>query len=239
MSKNTISLSLALVTALIISSCAYEEVAWERPRKVNWQSRQISYGKPQLWNKKHLTWRLDPATKVPEYLDAEKLHSVIDESFKSWEPAGIFTFSAAKAGENADVEISFSTPPGKTWERKEGCMGQACFPWSANRGRIYLDPGQWWSTDSFSMLRDPIVKWLPHEIGHVLGLQHSYGHDNTMCVNGPYQKPGDESFSRLRRLYAPKTSVFLPGQVFAMEMPVERPYTPLMLRSAALAMEGE
>lgn len=238
MRKNTTAISLALGVALIISSCAYEEVAWERPRNTNWQKRQITYGKPQLWNKKHLTWRVDPATKIPEYLNPEKLHSAINESFKSWEPAGIFTFAPARVGEPADVEISFSAPPGNVWQRKEGCMGQASFPWSANRGRIYLDPAQWWSTDAFAVLRDPIVKWLPHEIGHVLGLQHSYAHDHTMCVHGPYQKPAAESFARLRRLYAPNTSVFLPGQIFAMETP--RPYTPLVLRSAGtVAMEAE
>ncbi len=239
MNKNAFPLSLSLGAALIISSCAYHEMAWEAPpKRVNWKARPISYGKPQLWNKKHLTWKLDSATQVPAYLDPQKLDHVIAESFKSWEPAGIFTFSKAGASAPADIVICFAAPPGKSWDNKEGCMGQACFPWSANRGRIYLDPTEWWSTDSFAVLRDPIIKWLPHEIGHVLGLQHSYGDDHTMCAHGPYQMPADESFARLRRIYAPKTSTFLPGQIFAMETPAPAPYTPLVLR-AAVAMEAE
>lgn len=228
-------LSLALGAALIISSCAYDDGA-SRPRPVNWKTRPISYGKPQLWNKKQLTWRVNPATPIPSSLDPVKLDKVIDESFKSWEPAGIFTFARAAEGQTADILICFSSPGGKLFERKgkEGCMGQASFPWSANRGRIYLDPSEHWSTESFAIFRDPIMSWLPHEIGHVLGLQHSYvDHDHTMCVHGPYKLPGIESFSRLRRLYAPKTSVFLPGQIFAFnDAPAPESYVPLMLRSA-------
>ena len=241
MRSDVFSLSLALGAALIISSCAYETVA-SRPRPVNWKARPISYGKPQLWNKKQLTWKVDPSTPVPSSLDPVKLDQAIADSFKSWEPAGIFTFARAAEGQTADITICFSSPAGKVFERKdkEGCMGQASFPWSANRGRIYLDPAEHWSTESFAIFSDPIVNWLPHEIGHVLGLQHSFAEkDHTMCAYGPYKRPDEESFSRLRRIYAPKTSVFLPGQIFALnDMQQSESYMPLMLRSAR-SMEAE
>lgn len=241
MRLHALSISLSLGAALIISSCAYEEMSHKAPKPVDWRKRAISYGKPQLWNEKHLTWQVDPKTKVPEQLDPKKLHQAVEESFKSWEPAGIFTFSPVEEGETADIVISFEAPPGKTWEQKTGCMGQAAFPWTANRGRIYLDPSQWWTTESFSVFRDPISKFLPHEIGHVLGLQHSYmSNDHTMCVHGPYKQPGEESFSRLRRLYAPKTSVFLPGQLFALESSRKPAQQPFRMPALALtAMEAE
>jgi len=240
MRLHALSVSLSLGAALIISSCAYEELS-SRPKPVNWRTRAISYGKPQLWNEKHLTWQVDPQTKIPDYLNVEKLNRAIDESFKSWEPAGIFTFAPAKDGETADIVISFDAPPGRSWEKKDGCMGQSAFPWSANRRRIHLDPSEWWTTESFAVFRDPISKFLPHEIGHVLGLQHSYmSNDHTMCVHGPYEKPDDESFARLRRLYAPKTSVFLPGQLFALESSRKPAQPPFRMPSLALsAMEAE
>lgn len=231
-------LHLALSTALLLSSCALEELAY-RPKLVDWRARAISYGKPQLWNEKHLTWSLNPA-QVPNYLDRAKLERAIADSFKCWEPAGVFTFSKAAEGQSADIEIHFAVPPDGFRQGAKGCMGQACYPWTTKRGHIYLDPSEWWTTESFAVFRDPITQWLPHEIGHVLGLQHTFApHDHTMCVHGPYQTPGEASFASLRRLYSPKTSVFLPGQIFAMEnsrnptVPV--PYRPslAMLDSAA------
>lgn len=243
MRLHALLLNVALGAALIISSsCAYNDLA-SRPKPVNWKTRPVTYGKPQLWNKKQLTWQLDPTTTVPAHLDPVKLDKAIADSFKAWEPAGIFSFAKAAEGQKADIVICFGSPAGKIFERKDkaGCMGQAGYPWTASRGRIYLDPSEMWSTEPFAIFRDPLVKWLPHEIGHVLGLQHSYTErDQTMCAHGPYQAPDEESFSRLRRLYAPKTSVFLPGQIFAMHdvAPQPEPYTPLMLRSA-VAMEAE
>ena len=242
MSTRALTLSLALGMTLIFNSCAYNEAETGRPKPVNWKARPVSYAKPQLWNKKHLTWRVDPASPAPSYLDPVKLDKAIADSFKSWEPAGIFTFSQAAGSTPADITICFRSPAGKLFERKgkEGCMGQAGFPWSANRGRIYLDPSELWSTESFALFRDPIVNWLPHEIGHVLGLQHSFNdRDQTMCATGPYQRPDDESFSRLRRLYAPSTSVFLPGQIFAMQETEKPVYRPLMLRPTTVVMEAE
>ena len=66
--------------------------------------------------------------------------------------------------------------------RHDGACG---FPWTEHRGRIHLDPLEWWSAESFAVLGDPITQWLPHEIGHVLGLQHSRNLDHTMCHGSP------------------------------------------------------
>lgn len=209
MKKNAFSLSLCLWAACLISNCAYHEVAWQNEQissKPN--GRPVSYSKPQLWNKRHLTWQLDTTAPVPERLSAEELTREIDESFKSWEAAGVFTFAQAQPGEAADITISFGTPPGRVWDGQLGSMGHASFPWSRDRGHIYLDPSEWWSTRSVALIGDPITKWLPHEIGHVLGLQHCPGEDQTMSETGPYSLPGSKSFAQLRHLYAPKTPVF-------------------------------
>jgi len=213
MKKNAFSLSLSLWAACLISNCAYHEVAWQK-NEISPSSnplgtgKSVSYTKPQLWNKRHLTWHLDTSTPLPERLSAEELKREIDESFKSWEAAGVFTFAQAQAGESADIKISFGTPPGRAWDGQLGSMGHASFPWSRDRGHIYLDPSEWWSTRSVALIGDPITKWLPHEIGHVLGLQHCPGEDLTMSETGPYSLPGNKSFAQLQHLYAPKTPVF-------------------------------
>lgn len=213
MKKNTFALSLSLWAALLISNCAYHEVAGQKNdissrAKPLGTGKFVSYTKPQLWNKRHLTWHLDTTTPLPKRLSTEELHREIDESFKSWEAAGVFTFAQAQAGETADIKISFGTPPGRTWDGQLGSMGHASFPWSRDRGHIYLDPSEWWSTKSVALIGDPITKWLPHEIGHVLGLQHCPDEDMTMTEVGPYNLPGNKSFAQLQNLYAPKTPVF-------------------------------
>ncbi|MDB6003239.1 MAG: hypothetical protein JWR15_226 [Prosthecobacter sp.] len=214
MKKNAFSLSLCLWTACLISNCAYHEVAWQKkeissPSKPLGASKLVSYTKPQLWNKRHLTWRLDTTlTPLPERLPQADLQREIAESFKSWEAAGVFTFAPASAGESADITISFGKPPGRSWDGQLGSMGHASFPWSRDRGHIYLDPSEWWSTQSFALIGDPITKWLPHEIGHVLGLQHCHGEDETMSATGPYTLPEKSAFAQLRHLYAPQTPVF-------------------------------
>lgn len=207
MKKNAFSLSLCLWTACAISNCAYHEVAWQT-KEIRASSKPVSYSKPQLWNKRHLTWRLDTQTALPERLSLHELQREIDKSFKSWEAAGVFTFAQARVGEPADIVISFGTPPGRSWDGQLGSMGHASFPWSPDRGHIYLDPSEWWSTRPFALLGDPITKWLPHEIGHVLGLQHARGDNQTMCETGPYNLPDKTSFAQLRHLYAPHTPVF-------------------------------
>ena len=213
MKKNAFSLSFCLWTACLISSCAYHEVAWQN-KEIGTSStplstgKSISHTKPQLWNKRHLTWQLDTTTPLPERLSAENLKREIDDSFKSWEASGVFTFAQAQAGETADITISFGTPPGRVWDGQLGSMGHASFPWSRDRGHIYLDPSEWWSTQSVALIGDPITKWLPHEIGHVLGLQHCHGENETMSETGPYHLPDNASFAQLQHLYSPKTPVF-------------------------------
>ncbi len=213
MKINAFTLSLCLWTACLISNCAYHEVAWQKNAISSSSTplgtgRSVSYTKPQLWNKRHLIWQLDTTTSLPDRLSAEELKREIDDSFKSWEAAGVFTFAQAQAGQTADITISFGTPPGRSWDGQLGSMGHASFPWSRDRGHIYLDPSEWWSTRSVALIGDPITKWLPHEIGHVLGLQHCHGENETMSETGPYSLPGNKSFAQLQHLYSPKTPVF-------------------------------
>jgi len=198
-------LCLLPLSLVLLAQCTRHDLV--EVRTIPWQSRTISYSKPRLWNKPHLTWRVEDATALAGRMSSEEMHREIDRSFKSWEAAGIFTFSPAAEGRPADITITFAPPPGRAWDGQLGTMGHAAFPWTAHRGHIYLDPSEWWSAESFAVLGDPITQWLPHEIGHVLGLQHSQGLDHTMCATGPYDLPDERSYARLRHLYAPGTPV--------------------------------
>jgi len=198
MNHNCTALCIALALGFV-SGCSVSEAKW---REI-----PVTYHKPQLWNKRHLTWRLDTNSPIPKHLSETDLRREIDRCFKCWEPASVFTFSAS-IEEEADIVISFDPPPGRKWDGQLGSMAHASFPWSESPGRIFLDPSEWWSTKSFALVGDPLAAWLPHEIGHVLGLQHCHKHDHAMSAVGPYKRPDPDCFSQLRRLYSPKTPVF-------------------------------
>jgi hypothetical protein len=195
-------LTLLLCAPLLLSSCA-------APRE-DWRDKPISYQKEGLWNKPHLTWRLNTLTPIPSYLVEEDLIHALDLSFKSWEPGRVFTFSPAHHGP-ADIVVSFDRPISKPWDGKMGTMGVAAFPWTPRRGHIHLDPSEWWSTRTFSWFADCITDWLPHEIGHVLGLRHQLQPGHTMSRYGPYGPPDEAAFTQLRYIYAPDTRIPMMG----------------------------
>lgn len=186
------------VVTVFNSGCSYPQTGW--------QQRPISYHKPGLWNKPHLTWRLNTLTPIPKRLSEAELIREIGKSFKSWEPGRVFTFSPSRGG-RADIVVGFDTPSDKSWDGRLGTMGVATFPWSPNRGHIFLDPSEWWSTKSFAWFGDPITDWLPHEIGHVLGLRHVLQPGYAMNPVGPFGMPSNADFEQLRHLYSPETLV--------------------------------
>jgi len=185
--------------ALMLTSCTHPGDDWEK--------RPISYQKPGLWQQSTLTWRLNTLTPIPEGMSEAELLREVAESFQSWEPGGVFTFASSQSGCRSDIVVGFDSPEGKPWDGKFGVMGRASYPWTAGRGHIYLDPSEAWTTDSWALLHEPITDWLPHEIGHVLGLRHMRQPGFTMSGNGPFGPPDETAFAQLRHLYDPSTIV--------------------------------
>lgn len=173
----------------------------------DWRTQPVSYSKAGLWNKPVLTWRLNTLTPIPTPLEPAALHREIQESFDAWEEGGVFRFARAAEGDEADIVISFSSPPNRPFDGRLGRFGTAFYPWSSHRGRIYLDPSEWWTTRSFALLREPITDWLPHEIGHSLGLLHMAVGGYTMSRTGPFGMPDNAAFAQLRHLYHPEVQV--------------------------------
>lgn len=186
--------------AYVIASCSEKSLVSEFKSP----SYRLAPRRAGLWNKTHLTWALATSPPIPKRLSERELVHAIEESFKEWEPAHVFTFSHSTE-KLADITISFQKPPDRRWDGRMGLMGAAFFPWQAGRGHIYLDPSEWWSAEPFSLLGDPVVDWLPHEIGHVLGLPHVLETTNIMYESGPHSPPEEHDFSLLQNLYAPKT----------------------------------
>lgn len=175
-------------------------------RRNNSEHISYFYRKPHLWTKSHLTWRLDSSTSIPNGISEKELCHAVAKSFKAWEPAGVFTFSPSS--ENlVDITIGFQKPPDRKWDGRLGLMAAATYPWTRSRGRIYLDPAEKWMAKPFAILGDPVTDWLPHEIGHMLGLPHVIERGYIMNETGPYGPPDEFDFSLLQHLYEPKTIV--------------------------------
>ena len=155
----------------------------------------------------HLTWRLDTTAGIPGGLNPDELLAEIDASFKSWENADVFFFSQA-GDEQADIVLRFANPPGEDFEGRKGSIAKAYFPWASRRGEIYLNPTERWSTARFAVSREPLMDWLPHQIGHVLGLKDDsitsrfVVPSRFMVPYGPHGMPDDWALNDLRRLYA-------------------------------------
>ncbi len=198
---------LAIVLLAVCSShLAVWMVASCSDGQSNSEHKSYTYRKPELWNKKHLTWRLAASASMPKGMSEKEFRQAIARSFKQWEPADVFTFSPSSE-KAADITIGFQKPPDRKWDGHLGLMAAASYPWTRNRGHIYLDPAEKWMAKPFAILGDPVTDWLPHEIGHLLGLPHVVEQGYIMNETGPYGPPDEFDFSLLQHLYSPKTIV--------------------------------
>ena len=190
---------LCLLLAIVgLSACQYPSEEW--------RNLPLSYAKPGLCHQSHLTWRLDTLAGVPAGMLEADVEREVSKSFRSWEGAGVFRFDPS-AGGKADIVVGFKPMPGTVSDGPAGNVARSAYPWSAHRGHIYLDPSEYWTTASFSLFKEPISDWLPHEIGHSMGLLHCQEPGQTMSEMGPYHLPDEFAFAMLRRLYCPGTPV--------------------------------
>jgi hypothetical protein len=164
-----------------------------------------SNGSGNLWSNRSLRWRIASET-VPAGLDRARLEAEIDRCFNYWEGSGIFRFEKTLPGEAADIIIAFGKPPEAKFDEDHARVAYGFYPWSSRPGSIFLDPQERWTTGSYGLTGESIDDWLPHEIGHVLGLRHSHGEGDVMHPVGPFKKPSQNDFANLREVYG------LPGE---------------------------
>jgi predicted Zn-dependent protease len=153
-----------------------------------------------LWKHRTLRWRYAAHT-TPSYLSAASVTKEIQRCFDYWQGAGVFRFSQASDDEPADIQIAFGKPAEAAFDSEHDQMAFGFYPWSSHPGQIYLDPTEKWSTSDVSFSGEPITDWMPHEIGHVLGLKHSHSERDVMHAVGPFSAPSNGDFKALRALY--------------------------------------
>lgn len=171
-----------------------------------------------VWQKNNLTWKYFHPYRSTNLPPSQLIESIIQRAFDVWTQATPLSFRKESGVNKADVNVHFyyhehsrQSPRCKTWkfDGPGGVLGHGFYP---EVGELHLDLSEYWGifrerelaggyTDLFSVIY--------HEIGHVLGLQHSPFILNTGMKssytepqeNWRYYKPNHHDVRAIKRLY--------------------------------------
>ncbi|KAA0037437.1 hypothetical protein IC582_020767 [Cucumis melo] len=115
--------------------------------------------------KSHLTYGFLPGTP-PETV------SPVARAFATWAANSHFTFSQALDNQTSDITIGFESGDHGDGYPFDGVGGVVAHAFSPSDGRFHLDADESWANGVVSGSFDLETVAL-HEIGHLLGLQHS------------------------------------------------------------------
>ena len=186
---------------LAVTCAVFSLAACQLPPE-EWRDIPVAYDNDVLWTKPRLTWAVDMSSgAVPPGLSQQALLDSVDNCFQQWQQAGVFAFEPTLSPD-ADIVIRFTNPPDGQFDGPLGKMSKGFYPWEANRGQIYLDPSERWTTARFGLCTNPLSDWLPHQIAHVLGLRDVPGATGHLSTTGPQGLPDDWALYQLRRRYS-------------------------------------
>ncbi|KAF9661531.1 hypothetical protein SADUNF_Sadunf19G0078500 [Salix dunnii] len=107
-----------------------------------------------------------------QVFDLNTLRSVCADAFQKWAEVTSFTFTEATDGASADIVIAFYSGDhgdGTSFDGPGNILAHAFYP---QNGRLHYDADENWSTDP-TMNQNDLESVSVHEIGHLLGLDHS------------------------------------------------------------------
>ena len=145
------------------------------------------------WPRTTLTWRM--TNRLPNFNQNIQL-DIAAEAFSRW--AVVSTLIFKRVDNNADITISFEQGEhGDTFalDGRGGILGHAFFPSTVNAGEIHLDFDENWALEPGDEQID-LFTVLLHDIGHVLGLDHSL---DASAVMRPGEAGPAWRFSGVRR----------------------------------------
>ncbi|XP_030625720.1 stromelysin-3 [Chanos chanos] len=139
------------------------------------QKRFVLYG--GRWEKTDLTYKI---VRTPWQMSLDKVRSVLQEAMQVWSDVTPLTFTEVTSG-RADIVIDFTRywhGDNLPFDGPGGILAHAFFPRTYREGDIHFDYDETWTVGN-SMGTD-LLQVAAHEIGHVLGLQHSLAPGSVM-----------------------------------------------------------
>ena len=134
------------------------------------------------WPRTHLKWFIEKYPEHQKYLTSkDQLHRIINQSFYDWEKHSGLTFEMAKTNEMADFKIKFHSKDhndGYPFDGPGATLAHAFYP---TIGNIHFDDDEHF-TDDYEYNDEQYTLRLvaAHEIGHALGLSHSFENGSLM-----------------------------------------------------------
>jgi matrix metalloproteinase-14 (membrane-inserted) len=142
--------------------------------------RYVAY--THMWPKKHLKWFIEEYPKQQKYIKTnEHIRRIITQAFQDWEKHSGLKFEMVKTKEKADLKLKFHSNDhgdGYPFDGQGATLAHAFYPTS---GDIHFDDDEFF-TDNYTNENEHYTLRLvaAHEIGHALGLSHSFEAESLM-----------------------------------------------------------
>uniref|UniRef100_A0A158R4V2 ShKT domain-containing protein n=1 Tax=Syphacia muris TaxID=451379 RepID=A0A158R4V2_9BILA len=165
------------------------------------------------WSKNNLTYAV---TQYTDDVSADVVNQVLKDSFDIWAAVSPLTFERVTS--NPDITIGFhsaSHGDGVPFDGEGGVLAHALLPYANSVPYLHYDDAELWTYKNISkILHENYIDMLyvtVHEIGHVLGLEHTNAANSIMNPyyrssidsNGNYVIPelGTDDIQKIQQLY--------------------------------------
>ncbi|KAJ9175377.1 hypothetical protein P3X46_013940 [Hevea brasiliensis] len=144
---------------------------YHNPKSIHSVAHYNFFPGPRRWppERSHLRYRFRSSVQVP---GAENFRSICAQAFQRWAQVTHFTFEEVAANSEAEIEIGFHRRfhgDGSPFDGRSGTLAHATAP---TNGRCHFDGDEIWSANPGPNEVD-LESVAVHEIGHLLGLDHS------------------------------------------------------------------
>jgi hypothetical protein len=134
------------------------------------------------WPKKNLKWFVEGYPKEQKEITShDHVRRIMSQAFNDWEKYSGLKFEMVKTKEAADLKIKFSSKDhgdGYPFDGQGTTLAHAFFPSS---GDIHFDDDELFTDDYTTQDEQYTLRLVAaHEIGHALGLQHSFEENSLM-----------------------------------------------------------